>query len=66
LSSEEKVLCDERRHAGQLRLTVIELRREEEAIPLQDRIAALRAEARAPTGETAGKALFDDFSDHDR
>jgi antitoxin VapB len=41
-----------------------ELRREEEAIPLKDRIAALRAEIsrRPATGLAADKAFFDDLS----
>lgn len=41
-----------------------ELRREEEAIPLKDRIAALRTEIsrRPATGLAADKAFFDELS----
>lgn len=41
-----------------------ELRREDEAVPLQARIADLRAEVmkRPPTGQEADKAFYDDLS----
>ena len=41
-----------------------QLRREQEAIPLRDRIAVLRREVlkRPPTGLEADKAFFDDLS----
>lgn len=41
-----------------------ELRREDEAVPLQERIAKLRAEvlSRPATGLEADKAFFDDLS----
>lgn len=44
-----------------------ELQREEEAIPLQARIASLRAEVmkRPPTGLDADKAFYDDLSGND-